>query len=103
MTGVYLRVSLQPVPWATSSRFRAQFPAQCVPPTAEPARRDRVCVNVVAAFTEQPTTPTPLPAQVSFVCLFMPGMRRSGASAMSFVSENSETETDCGQILHHSL
>ena len=68
---VCLRVSLQLVRWATSSRLRAPFPARCVPPTAGPARRDRVCVNVAADFTGQPMMPTLLPAQVSFVGLFV--------------------------------
>lgn len=67
----YLLVYLQPVPWATSSLFRAPFPALCVPQTAEPARRGRVCVNVAVVSTEQPTMLTLLPAQVSFVCLFV--------------------------------
>lgn len=62
---------LQPVLWATSSLFQALFPALCVHPTAEPARKDRGCVNVAAASTGQPTMPTLLPAQVSFVCLFV--------------------------------
>lgn len=65
-------VSSQPVLWATSSQCPALFPAPCVPPTAEPARRAPVCVNVAAAFIERPAMPTLLPAQVSFVvCLFV--------------------------------
>lgn len=66
-----LCVSLKLVQWATSSQFRAQFPALCAPPTAEPAWRDRVCVNVAAVFIELPAMPTLLPAQVSFVGLFV--------------------------------
>jgi len=66
-----LLVSLQPVLLAISSPFLALFPAPCAHPTAEPARRDRLRVNVAAAFIVQPMMPTPLPAQVSFVCLFV--------------------------------
>lgn len=64
-------VSLQLVLLATSSLFPAPFPAQCVPLTAEPARRDPRCANVAAAFTGQPVMPTPLPARVSFVCVLL--------------------------------
>lgn len=84
-------VPLQPVRWVTSSQSQDLFPARRVPPTAEPARRGRECVNVAAAFTEQPMMPTPLPAQVStvclFVCLFSPGFvgGAHGASVGSFV------------------
>lgn len=65
-----LYVSLQLVLWATSSPSRALFPARCVLPTVEPARRDPPRVNVAAAFIGQPMMPTPPPAQVSFVGLF---------------------------------
>lgn len=81
-------VSPQLVLWATSSQFLALFPALCVPPTAEPARRDQVCVNVAAAFIGLLTMPTPLPAQVSFVCMFVyirPSGMRVRASLESFV------------------
>lgn len=62
---------LQIVLWATSSPSPALFPARCVLPTAEPARRDRLCVNVAVAFIGQQMMPTLLPAQVSFVGLFV--------------------------------
>lgn len=64
-------VSLQLVRWAISSRSQAPLPAQCARPTAEPARKDRLHVNAAAAFIGQPGMPTPLPAQVSFVSLFV--------------------------------
>lgn len=64
-------VSPQLVLWATSSLSLAPLPALCVRPTAEPARRDRVCANVAVAFIVQPTMPTLPPAQVSLVCLFV--------------------------------
>lgn len=63
-------MSLQLVQWATSSPSRVHFPARCVLPTAGPARRARLCVNVAAAFIGRPTMPTLPPAQVSFVGLF---------------------------------
>lgn len=64
-------VSLQLVRWATSSPSPAPFPAQSARPTAEPARKDRLHVNAAAAFIGQPVMPTPQPAQVSFVSLFV--------------------------------
>lgn len=64
---------VQLAPWATSSRSPALCPAPCVPLTAGPARKDPTCASVAAASTGQPTMPTLLPAQVSFVCLFIPG------------------------------
>lgn len=64
-------VSPQLVRWATSSPSQAPFPAQSARPIAEPARKDRLHVNAAAAFIGQPGMPTPLPAQVSFVTLFV--------------------------------
>lgn len=64
-------ISFQLVRWATSSPSQAPFPAQSARPTAEPARKDRLHVNAAVAFIGQPGTPTPLPAQVSFVSLFV--------------------------------
>lgn len=89
---VFLRVSLQLVQWATSSPSRVLFPARCVPPTAEPARRDRVCVNVAAAFIGQRMMPTLLPAQVSFVGLFVFAWL-SGRCSRGLIGHLSFTET----------
>lgn len=42
-----------------------------------------MCVNVAARFTEQPTTPTLLTAQVSFVGLFVDAGRSEVRSSAS--------------------
>lgn len=90
-------VCLQLVRWATSSRSQAPLPAQSVRPTAEPARKDRLHVNAAAAFIGQPGMPTPLPAQVSFVTLFVyawfSGRRSRGLRGHLLVTLTVGTET----------
>lgn len=82
-------VSPQLVLWATSSLSLAPIPALCVRPTAEPARRDRVCANVAVAFIVQPTMPTLPPAQVSLVCLFV-------YAQLSWRCARGPLESNCG-------
>ncbi len=97
---------LQLVRWATSSPFQALFPAWCVPPTAEPARRDLVSVNVAAAFTGQAMMPTLLPAQVSFVgYLFTPLWEVFKGPHWSFViySDCENRDVQSGTRIHPLL
>ena len=93
---VSLYVPSQLVQWATSSLSQALFLARFVLPTAGPARRDRLCVNVAVAFIVQPMMPTPLPAQVSFVGLFvyawLSGRRSRGLAGHLSLTQTVGTE-----------
>lgn len=100
-------VSLQLVRWATSSPSQVPFRARSARPIAEPARRDQLHANAAAAFIGQPGMPTPLPAQVSFVTLFVyawfSGRRSRGLRGHLLLTLTVGTETSENTFYYYNL
>lgn len=102
-----VHVCLQLVRWATSSPSQVLFPAQSARPTAEPARKDRLHVNAAAAFTGPPGMPTPPPAQVSFVSVFVyawfSGRRSRGLRGHLLLTLTVGTETSENTFYYYNV